>query len=207
MVANAELIDELRLSWSRLLPLHPMLGEGVLTRLSSPRRPLHDIRHLKDCLLALTELGGAERPEYLALWYHNAASTGTRGHHAEASSAVAATELLGVGLPWVEVGLIARLVLVTADHQARPDLPGADRVSDADLASLAGSFERVEASFQARRAEMIELDLADTDEWLRTWIEGMLAREHLFHTERGRDLWEDQARDNLQLLLHSPASA
>jgi len=206
VVVNAELINELRLSWSRLLPLHPMLGEGVLTRLSNPSRSFHDARHLKDCLLSLTELGGAERPEYLALWYHNTASTGTRGHLAQASAAVAATELLGVGLPWVEVGLIARLVLVTADHKARPELPGADRVSDADLAGLAAPFERVEASFQARRAEMSDLEPSDADERLRTWIEDMLAREHLFHTERGRDLWENQARENLELLRRLPAS-
>lgn len=204
MAANAELIDELRLSWSRLLPLHPMLGEGVLTRLSGPGRSFHDAVHLKHCLLALAQLGCAERSEYLALWYHNALTSGTRGHHVQASAAVAATELAGAGLPWVEVGLVARLVLVTDDHRATPELAGADRVSDADLAELAGPFAQVEAGFQARRSEMSDLSQADRDQWLRSWIEDRLARDRIFHTERGHELWEAQARQNLQALLTVP---
>lgn len=204
VAANTELIDELRLSWSRLLPLHPMLGDGVLTRLSGPGRAFHDTLHLKHCLLALAQLGGAERAEYLALWYHNAVNSGTRGHHVQASAAVAATELLGAGFPWVEVGLVARLVLVTEDHRATPDLPGSDRVSDADLAELAGPFARVEAAFQSRRAEMSDLPPSERDQWLRSWIEDRLRRDRILSTERGHELWEAQARRNLEALLKEP---
>lgn len=201
MVNRAELIDELRLSWSRLLPSHPMLGEGVLTRLSGPGRSFHDVRHLKDCLLALAELGGAQRAEYLALWYHNSVVSGRRGHHEEASAAVAATELFGAGLPWIEVGLVARLVLVTSDHRPRPDVPGSDRVCDADLAGLAAHYDRVESAFHERRAELVEMDEHERDAYLRGWLEDMLARDRIFTTERGHELWEERARENLHALL------
>ncbi|PFG16639.1 putative metal-dependent HD superfamily phosphohydrolase [Propionicimonas paludicola] len=204
MTASTELIDDLRLSWGRLLPLHPMLGEGVITRLCDPRRSFHDARHLRSCLAALDQLDGAERAEYLALWYHNVTTTGTRGRHEQASAAVAATELFGVGLPWVEVGLVARLVLVTADHHPRPEIPGSDRVCDADLAGLAAPFELVEAGFQERRAEMTDLSEPERDAYLRTWIEGMLARDRIFHTAHGYATWEQPARENLISLLALP---
>lgn len=207
MAANAELIEELRLSWSRLLPLHPMLGEGVLSRLCDPRRSFHDARHLRQCLTALDEIGGADRAEYLALWYHNVVTTGTRGHFEQASAAVAATELLGAGFPWVEVGLVARLVLLTADHRPHPDLPGADRVIDADLSGLALPFSQVEDGFNQRRVEMTDLSETERDEWLRGWIEGMLARDQIFHTPYGYGHWEKPARANLAALLQSPVFA
>ena len=207
MTANAELIDEMRLGWSRMLPLHPMLGEGILTRLSNSRRAFHDVHHLRQCIRALEELGGTSRAEYLALWYHNVVSSGTRGHHEQASAAVAATELFGAGFPWVEVGLVARLVLVTADHHPRPEVPGSDRICDADLSGLALPFPLVEEAFTQREAEMSELDEAERGTRLRAWIEEMLARETLFHTSYGADNWEQPARENLAALLGLPAFA
>jgi len=205
VAANTELIDELRLSWSRMLPLHPMLGESILTRVSDSRRAFHDAHHLRQCLHALEELGGTDRAEYLALWYHNVVTTGTRGHHEQASAAVAATELLGAGFPWIEVGLVARLVLVTADHHPRPEVPGSDRICDADLSGLALPFAIVEEAFAQRSAEMTELTDAERDARLRDWIEGMLERERIFHTGYGAENWEQPARENLTALLRPPA--
>jgi len=207
VVNRAELINELRLSWSRLLPLHPMLGEGVLTRLSGSGRASHDLQHLKDCLLALTELGGAQRAEYLALWYHNAVNSAARQHPEQASAALAATELLGVGLPWVEVGLIARLILATGDHQPKAELPGSDRVCDADLAGLAGRLDTMQTAFDARKAELSGFGEHQRDTTVQDWIDGLLARERIFHTERGYELWEAAARRNLAAMAQRQALA
>jgi predicted metal-dependent HD superfamily phosphohydrolase len=207
VVASAELIDELRHNWGRLMPLHPMLGEGVLTRLCEPRRQYPGARHLRQGLRSLDELGGAQRAEYLALWYRNVVALRTPEHHGRAAAAVAATELLGIGFPWVEAGQVSRLILITADHQPRPELPGSERVSDADLSGLASSLELVVAAFSQRRAELVEMPEEECIQWQRGWIEGMLARERIFHTEVGYELWEAPARRNLAALLELPPFA
>jgi Uncharacterized protein conserved in bacteria len=184
-----------------------MLGDGLLSRLRDRRRSFQGVRHLHQCLSALEQLGGAQRPAELALWYHNLVTSGTRGRHEEAAAAVAATELLGAGFAWAEVGQVARLVLVTADHLPRAELPESRLVSDADLSGLAAPFELVDAGFQDRREELFELDDQERIDGQRQWVHQMLARDRIFHTDTGAQLWEERARENLAALLTQSALA
>ena len=126
---------------------------------------------------------------------------GTPNGDEQASAELAEHRLAAAGLPRVEVHEVARLVLITAHHSpASADLAGT-RVSDADLAILAGEPARYRSSVAALRAESPHL--ADRL-WLtsrQAVLTALLGRPHLFHTGFGRLHWEQAARDNLSTEL------
>ncbi|MCA5892603.1 DUF4031 domain-containing protein [Isoptericola sp. NEAU-Y5] len=144
-------------------------GAELVGRWREPHRVYHSRLHLADALDALDTLvsGGAPgsaRLAALALWFHDAVHDGEAGRDEERSAALAVRLLAplatgargarGTGLLAADdVDEVARLVLVTADHDpAHGDATGA-LVSDADLAVLGGEPRRYARYAAQVRAE------------------------------------------------------
>ena len=186
-------------AWETMLPQAPRLRDELLRRWSEDHRRYHDVRHLAQCLDALTLLGADpanDRPVLLAAWFHDAVYAGDPGRD-EAASADLAAELLTGLVPDAEVDEVHRLVLGTARHEpASGDRNGA-LLTDADLSVLGLNRGRYHVYARDVREEYARFS---DDEFRRgrlAVVEDLLSRSVLFHTETGRMLWDEPARRNL----------
>lgn len=180
----------------------------LLRRWREPHRRYHDERHLRDGLDALDRLGGG-RPERIAFWFHDAVHRSTSPAD-EQESALLARGLLEEVLPSAEIHEIARLVLVTVDHDPEPyDAAGA-RVSDADLSALALPWGRYLANADRVRAEVTDIEDAAWKRLRLAFIDRLEGRTEIFRTPLGLAQWEAAARRNLAreraVLTNRPAT-
>lgn len=97
------------------------------------------------------------------------------------------------------VGAAGLIIMDTVDHR-RATIPDSAAVLDLDLSSLAGHY----AGFLARGEEIRREygHLVDTEAQFNRgradFYDGMLDRENIFHTEKGRQLFEAAARRNME---------
>lgn len=205
ILAPSELVSR----WSALLPHADerqveALGAELLHRWGEEHRDYHGIHHLVSGLGALDALTPPDAPrdcpaggrlERLAYWFHDAVHRHDPPRDEQASAQLARDRLTGL-LPAAEVDEVARLVLLTINHDPRSyDAPG-QRVCDADLASLALDPEGYAASVESLRRERPDLS---EPEWEAARIRRtglLLARATLFTSPVGRG-WEATARTNL----------
>lgn len=183
------------------------VGEDLLLRWAEPHRHYHGLAHLAAVLRvagALERAGelpaGQRRAVALAGWFHDAVYEGAAGSDEEASAQLAERRLDGL-LRSREVEEAARLVRLTASHAPDDgDIAGAVLV-DADLEILG----RVPNEYQ-RYVEQVRADYAHVpDEQFALGraqvLRGLLQAPSLFRTATGYQLWEGQARQNLEAEL------
>lgn len=190
-----------RADWQLLLPQAPNLREELVDRWSEPHRRYHDVRHLAQCLTALDELGApASEPERrlvrLAAWFHDAVHEGVPRADEEASAELARRDLeplLGRG-PAAEV---ARLVMVTVDHDPDDGDLDAALLVDADLSVLGQNRGRYHVYLRDVREEYADHPDEDFRRGRLAVVEGLATRRPLFRTEAGRRLWAARAQANL----------
>lgn len=186
-------------------------GEDLVDRWREPHRVYHSTLHLAVALDALDEIapahGVAERDLWrarLALWFHDAVHDGVARQDEERSAALVADllgPLAGTGVSADDVDEIARLVLVTADHDPAPDDAVGGLVSDADLAVLGGSpavYTRYTHQVRAEYCDVPDpLFRAGRSQVLTT----LLAGGPLFRTTAGAARWQSAAETNLRAEL------
>lgn len=180
-------------SWS-YLGLPEALRDDLLARWQESGRHYHDVRHLAQVLTTLGSLACSDPVVILAAWFHDAIYDGVPGQDEEASARLA-EDALREHLPPEEVAEVGQLIRMTATHT-----PTTDRerlLSDADLSILGQIPGRYHVYVRD-----VRLDYAHVSE--DGWRAGrsqvlrhLLAKDPLFHTELGRDQWEQQARANL----------
>ncbi|MFT3887812.1 MAG: metal-dependent phosphohydrolase [Arachnia sp.] len=180
--------------WAGVLP--EPVAAGLLVRWREPHRRYHGLRHLADGMAALDRLGGG-RLERVAFWFHDAVHTGSSPAD-EGASAELARRLLADAMSASEVEEVCRLVLITAAHDPEPGDRAGGRVADADLHPLGSSWESYAANLAAIRVELPGLTEGEWAERRRAFIARLLGRDRVFATGLARDLWEEQARRNLE---------
>jgi predicted metal-dependent HD superfamily phosphohydrolase len=188
-------------------------GEELVDRWREPHRVYHTTLHLAAALDTLDTLdtvggdgenGASERALWrarLALWFHDAVHDGV-ARQDEQRSAELVAELLGplagTGISDEDIDEIARLVMVTADHDPAPDDVVGGLVSDADLAVLGGSpavYTRYTHQVRAEYCDVPDsLFRAGRSEVLRTLLDG----GPLFRTAPGAARWQAAAEANLR---------
>ena len=134
----------------------------------------------------------------LAAWFHDAVYRGIAGEDEEESARLAEERLEHAGLPADEVDEVARLVRMTADHRPDPDDEAAALLSDADLSVLGGEPAAYSRYLAAVREDFAHIGDADFAAGRAAVVRQLLELDPLFHTARGRELWQDAARRNLQ---------
>jgi predicted metal-dependent HD superfamily phosphohydrolase len=165
--------------------------EDLLSRWSEPHRRYHDVRHLREVLAALP--ADAPATVVLAAWYHDAVYDPVRDDNEAASARLAGEQLAGEP----ELAEVERLVLLTRTHDPAPGDANGAMLSDADLAVLGTSPERYDAYASDIRAEYAHVGDEDFRRGRASVLAALLAHQPLYRTERGRERWEEAARDNL----------
>ena len=137
----------------------------------------------------------------LAAWFHDAVYRGIAGQDEEESARLAEDRLAHAGLPAAEVDEVARLVRMTADHRPEAGDGAAALLSDADLSVLGGTPAAYARYLAAVRQDFAHIGDDDFAAGRAAVVRQLLELDPLFHTQRGRDLWLDAARRNLQAEL------
>mgnify|MGYP003374053223 CR=1 FL=1 len=195
----AMVLPSLLAAWDGLLPGEPALRDDLLARWQETHRAYHDVRHLAQSLVAadLVSEGRTSRPVRLALWFHDAVHDGDPGRDEEASAELAVAQLGASGLPTAEIDEVARLVLLTTDHDPEPgDADGAVLV-DADLSVLGHPPGRYHVYVRDLLVEYGHLDPEAFRVGRLQVLASLTARDPLFRTPPGREAWEAAARRNL----------
>ncbi|MGI5189569.1 DUF4031 domain-containing protein [Promicromonospora sp. CA-289599] len=183
-------------------------GEELVDRWREPHRVYHSTLHLATALDALDSTAPdsrlSERALWrarLALWFHDAVHDGVAQQDEERSAALVAEllgPLAGSGVAADDVDEVARLVMVTADHDPAPDDVVGGLVSDADLAVLGASpagYARYTHQVRAEYCDVPDtLFRAGRSQVLRTLLDG----GPLFRTAPGVARWQAAAEANLR---------
>lgn len=185
-----------REAWQQLMPEHRSLGEELLERWGEEHRHYHDVRHLVVALDALEQLGEADPSVQLAVWFHDAVYDGVPGQDEESSARLAQERLQPI-LPADQVAQVARLVRLTATHAPAPDDHAGARLVDADLSILGANPGRYDVYTRDVRLDYEHIDEPTFVAGRLQVVTDLLGRDQLFHTARGRELWQEQARMNL----------
>jgi predicted metal-dependent HD superfamily phosphohydrolase len=184
-------------------------GAELIARWSEPHRRYHDLAHLAAVLGAVDRLAagaGDAAAVRLAAWFHDAVYDGRPGWDEERSAQLAQSRLPRCGVPATRVAEVARLVRLTAAHDA---LAGGDAngavLCDADLAVLGGpGYDAYAAAIREEYAHVPE-------ELFRKGRAGVLRRlldtPRLYRTAAARELWEERARANMSAELAALAAA
>lgn len=208
-------MNDPRAHWPGILRARPDLRDALLAAYAEPHRSYHSTRHLAEVLehvdLLLTEtpevaeVAGSRDAVLLAAWYHDAVYDGSRDDE-ERSAALAESTLTEAAVPAPLVAEVARLVRLTADHRpGDADLAG-QVLCDADLAILGSDPDRYDEYAADVRTEYAHLDEPTFRDGRARVLRSLLEKPALFHTTRGRALWEEAARRNVERELNPPGS-
>jgi predicted metal-dependent HD superfamily phosphohydrolase len=165
---------------------------------AEPHRRYHDLAHLAAVLGVAGELAEhAADPTAVALaaWYHDVAYDPTAADNEEVSAQRAEVGLRGL-VPDDRRAEVARLVRLTAGHDAGDDDADGAVLCDADLAVLAAPAQAYAGYASAVRDEYAHLDDATFTAGRIVVLESLLDLPRLYRTPTAQP-WEATARANL----------
>jgi predicted metal-dependent HD superfamily phosphohydrolase len=185
-------------------PGPPGIADDLLRRYDEPHRRYHTATHLTEVLDHVDELA-AEADDAdavrLAAWFHDAVYAPLSGDNEEQSAILAESALTAAGVPAATVAEVARLVRLTASHEAAHGDRNAAVLCDADLAILAAGPQRYAAYAAAVREEYAEVPDDVFRQGRAVVLRNLLALPSLYGTAPGRERWETDARHNLETEL------
>lgn len=182
----------------------PQIGADLIERWAQPHRRYHDLRHLRDVLVALDLLCEPHPPPVevaLAAWFHDAVYAGVAGEDEEASANLARSQLTSAHLPAGTVNEVSRLVLLTRTHSPEPGDHRGALLCDADLAVLGRDEPGYRRYTRDVRAEYAHVPEAGFIKGRTAVVGHLLGLDPLYRTDRGRHLWQERARANLRAEL------
>jgi predicted metal-dependent HD superfamily phosphohydrolase len=186
----------------RSAPAVDAVIEEIIRAYREPHRHYHTLDHIAALLALLARFGAgaADRDVLtLAILFHDIVYDPRRQDNEEASASLAVEQLARLGLPDALVGKVARYIRATRHDQANEASSEADLalLLDLDLSILAAAPEAYGAYSQAIRREYAFVPDPLYRTGRRRMLETLLARRHIYGTERLRALWEQPARANL----------
>jgi predicted metal-dependent HD superfamily phosphohydrolase len=189
-------------AWSALAgdsPTSRTEWAAVVGNWSEPHRRYHDLAHLAAVLGLVGVLADdAADPDAvrLAAWYHDVAYDPQRTDNEQVSADRARAGLRGL-VPDERIEEVARLVELTATHDAEPGDANGAVLCDADLAVLASPPEAYAAYASAIRAEYGHLSDETFTAGRIAVLERLLALPQLYRLPAVADEWTPRARANL----------
>ena len=176
--------------------------QEIVRRYGEPQRHYHADGHIAICLGELDKLGDGPRQRdrvEMALWFHDLVYDAGSSEN-ERRSAEKFAELAKGELEPAAVDAVYRYVLATA-HDGEPGGLDAQYVVDIDLAGLAGSWEHFLADTAALRRERSDLSDDEFRSQNDRFLQGLLAREHIYFTAEFVEHREARARANITRYL------
>ncbi len=191
-------------TWSLLgLAPPPGLLALLVERHREPHRHYHVLGHVLDCLgKAAASRPIQRRPAAvdLALWFHDAVYDTHRSDNEERSAELAAERLSGI-VPEHFLAEVGTLVLATRHRPDPPPSGDAAVVADVDLTILGEPADRFDAYQAAIRREYSWVPSFVYRRRRARLLEGFLARERIYATDRFYERYEAAARRNLARAL------
>lgn len=193
------------LLWDRLgaqgdgLPIFGRLTAAYAERF----RAYHTAEHIRDCLAQLDlAQKSAQRPDEIeaAIWFHDAVYLAGQADNEAKSADLASTTLLEAGVSPEVTDRIAHLILATR-HANTPAQPDARLLCDIDLSVLGRApevFEEFERRIRREYAWVPERVYRSARTEL---LRGFLGRPWIYQTDYFRNLYEGQARTNIEGLI------
>jgi predicted metal-dependent HD superfamily phosphohydrolase len=176
------------------------LFDELAAAYASPGRFYHTLEHVGQALHVVSALAGYARDAgtvRLAVWLHDVVYAPGAADNEVRSAALAQEWLNSVGLAPVRVAEVARLILLTAGHEADVKDGNGAVLLDADLAVLGAPPARYEAYAQAIRQEYSYVDDSAYRAGRARVLRHFLERPALYFTAPLRAGYEAQARGNL----------
>jgi len=176
--------------------------EEVVLAYGQPHRHYHTLDHIAALLALLDEHGRGlldRDAVMLAILFHDAVYDPARHDNEQASAAFAVERLAGLGFAHELTTKVSRYILATQHGQSAKVTDDADLalLLDLDLSILAAARAEYRAYTQAIRGEYASVPDELYRPGRRRVLEGFLAREQIYRTERLYALWEQPARVNL----------
>jgi len=200
-----ELLSE---TWRRLAarqglaaPLaEPVIDELVAAYLE-PARQYHTLDHIAALLRHLEE-HKADVIDHdavaLAILFHDVVYDPRRQDNELRSAAVARQRLTALGFAAPVIDKVAAYIEATQHgHTVEVEDPDLALLLDLDLSTLAAAPDAYRAYAGAIRREYAHVPDTFYRGGRRQVLEGFLARQRIYHTERLRTLWEARARANM----------
>jgi predicted metal-dependent HD superfamily phosphohydrolase len=177
----------------------PTLLERLVRRYSEPHRRYHTWAHVLECLDARRRITTAAIPEVdLALLFHDAVYEPLASDNESRSAELLVEEGRRA---WIEESVFQRtkpLVHATAHAVAEVDSEEACIVLDADLSILGAAPSRFAEYERQVREEFARVGQASYAAGRSAVLCSFLERPSIYLTQRGRQLWESNARRNLE---------
>ncbi len=202
-------LDPVRRCWDDMtarrgcaVPAADAVIEEIIHAYREPHRHYHTLDHIAALLTLLARYGGgaADRDALtLAVLLHDLVYDPGRQDNEEASASLAAERLARLGFPEALVAKVARYILATRHDQPPEATTEADLalLLDLDLSILGAAPDAYRAYAQAIRREYAFVPDPLYRKGRRRVLDALLARRHIYGTERLRALWEQPARANL----------
>jgi predicted metal-dependent HD superfamily phosphohydrolase len=176
--------------------------DDLLAAYREPLRHYHNVEHVASLLRLLDENGHgvADRTAVeLAILFHDVVYDPTRHDNERASADLASERLAALGFASELITKVQTYILATQHGQTAPASGDADLalLLDLDLSILGAAPAEYRAYAQAIRHEYGHV----TDELYRLGrkrvLEGFLARDRIYRTDRLHAFWDARARDNI----------
>lgn len=184
-----------------LLSVH----DDLVTRWSEAHRDYHDLRHLDEVAVALSELrevaldGDIEWASVVfAAWFHDAVydiSTATENERRSAELARKALSASGIGIGVVET--VIALVRASESHDVNESHGPQAAFHDADLWILSAPLDRFDDYCADVRREYAAVPDEAFARGRAAILTPFLDRGSIYRTDRARQHWEPVARRNL----------
>ena len=178
-----------------------VIWKRLARRYAEPHRHYHVLEHLAHCLdqidLAADHIDNVDQVE-MAIWFHDIINNPGAKDNEQRSAEL--FRRIGKGLfdPGF-IDAVADLILVTTHQECPADLDH-QFICDIDLASFGCPWECFMRDSDAVKAEYPGPE-ADYFRGQTAFLESLLARPRIFMTDFFNTRYEQQARDNIQLLL------
>ena len=183
-------------------PAAEALLEDLVRAYADPHRHYHTLDHIASLLQLLEEHSHAVRDRNavaLSILFHDVVYDPARHDNEQMSAALAGERLAALGFPHELVAKVTRYIRATQHGQGAQATDDADLVLllDLDLSILAATPAEYRAYAHAIRHEYALVPDELYRPGRRRILEGFLARERIYRTERLRALWDEPARANI----------
>jgi len=177
----------------------------IVQAYETPPRTYHNLGHVAFCLAVfdlVSDLAADPMAVEFAIWFHDAIYDSKLKNNEEMSAAFALESLGAMGIGTDLQATVHSLILLTK-HDTSPETVDGGIIIDVDLAILGADRETYDRYERAIRDEYSWLSDDEYRNGRRTFLEGMLARKRIYHTERLAELGEEEARKNMQRAVDS----
>lgn len=171
---------------------------------AQPWRFYHTAQHLAEMAVhfqVVQEGVGWAKPREVAaaIMFHDAVYVPGHPHNEVMSCAMmrkSLSNLAATDVPMPDLGIVARLIMATKDHFQTDPTHDMGLFLDMDIATFGSEPERYAEVSKQLKQELGHLNLY---KWGRAdFLLGVLARDHIYHTEVFRTLFEQKARANIR---------